>query len=79
MRLKDVLGILNEKSRYAKIESYLIYILLVSALVMSVGIGLTIFKTQGISAVLSMLGALMSFLSTIGLIVVWILQEINGE
>ncbi len=79
MKLKDVLGILKGKTKYEKAEGYLIYILLGSALVMSIGIGLTIFNTKGISAILAMSGALISFLATIGLIIIWLLQEITGD
>ncbi len=78
MRLKDVLGILKG-NRYEKAEGYLIYILLAGALVMSTGIGLTVVNSKGLSVILAMSGALISFLATIGLIVVWILQEVSGE
>ena len=79
MKLKDVLGILQGKTKFEKVEGYLIYVLLVGAFVMSAGIAFTVVKSQGIFVILSMLGALTSFLATIGLIVVWILQEIVGE
>lgn len=77
--MKDVLGILKGETKYEKAEGYLIYALLGSALVMSLGIALTIVSSQGISVILALSGALLSFLSTIGLLIVWIIQEMKGE
>lgn len=74
-----MLGILKSENKYEKIEGYCILVLVVGALMLSVGIGLTILSPKGISAITAMLGALISFLATIGLIVTWLIQEMVGE
>lgn len=74
-----MLGILKSENKYEKIEGYCILVLVVGALMLSVGIGLTILSPRGISAITAMLGALISFLATIGLIVTWLIQEMVGE
>lgn len=74
-----MVGILKSKNKYERMEGYCILILLAGALILSLGIGLTILNTKGISAILAMSGALISFLATIGLIVVWLIQELIGE
>jgi hypothetical protein len=77
--LKGILSILKSKNKYEKAEGYCILILVAGGLILSLGIGLTIINTKGISAILAMSGALISFLATIGLIVVWLIQELIGD
>jgi threonine/homoserine/homoserine lactone efflux protein len=54
-------------------------VLLVGAIMLSSGIGLTVLNPKGISAVLAMLGSFISFLATVALIFTWLAQEIFGE
>jgi len=72
-------GILKGKSRYEKIEGYCILTLIVGAIMLSTGIGLTIITPKGISAILAMLGSLISFLATAALLFVWLFKELQGE
>jgi len=54
-------------------------VLVAGALMLSVGIGLTVISTKGIPAILAMLGSLISFLATVALIFVWLFKELQGE
>lgn len=77
MRLKDVLGMLKSKNKFERMEGLSIMAMLLGAFILSIGISLTIFNTKGISAVLAMSGALISFLATVALIGVWLLKELS--
>jgi len=72
-------GLFKGKTRYEKIESYCIIVLLFGAIVLTIGIGLTGINTKGIPAILAMLGSLISFLATVALIFVWLFKELKGE
>jgi hypothetical protein len=72
-------GMLKSKDKYERAEGYCIVILLAGALMLSVGIGLTIITTKGIPAILAMLGSLISFLATVALIFTWLAKELFGE
>ena len=72
-------GLFKGKTRYEKIEGYCIMVLVAGALMLSVGIGLTVISTKGIPAILAMLGSLISFLATVALIFVWLFKELQGE
>lgn len=76
MFIKDML---RSESKYEKAEGYCILFLLVGAFTLSSGIGLTIFNPKGVSAILAMLGSLISFLATVGLIFTWLFKELFGE
>ncbi len=77
--LKDLLDLTKEKGKYTRAEAYCIYSLIVGVLMLSSGIALNVFGTRGISAILAMYGSLISFLSTIALVIVWLFQEMKGE
>lgn len=66
---------LKSKNKFEKAEGYVIMAMLGGAIILSLGIGLTIINTKGISAILAMSGALISFLATVALIGVWIVKE----
>lgn len=66
-------------SKYEKAESISIMALIVGAVMLSVGIGLSILNPKGISAILAMFGALTSFLATVALLFTWLLKELFGE
>jgi len=74
-----ILDILKSKNKFEKIEGYCILILIVGAIILSVGIGLTILDPKGVSAITAMLGALISFLATVGLIFTWLIKELLGD
>ncbi len=79
MKLRNVLGMLKGKDRYETAENYSIAFIVFGAVMLSLGIGLTIFSTKGIPAIMAMMGALISFLSTVALIFVWLAKELFGE
>lgn len=74
-----ILGMLKSKNKYEKAEWYCILSLIVGALILSLGIGLTILNPKGISAILAMFGSLISFLATVALIFVWLIKELKSE
>lgn len=70
---------LKGKNKLETIENYSILFIFAGAAILSLGIGLNIISTKGFSAILAMLGALVSFLSTVALIVVWVMKEFEKE
>ena len=75
----EILKMLKAKSKFEKAEGYCILSLIVGSLMLSSGIGLSIITPKGIPAILAMLGSLIAFLSTVGLIFTWLLKEMFGE
>jgi len=75
----EILDMLKSKNKFERAEGFCIISLIVGSLVMSSGIGLTIITPKGIPAIMAMLGALIAFLATVGLIFTWLLQEMFGE
>ena len=74
-----IFDMLKSGNKFEKAEGYCIVLLLVGALMLSAGIGLTTIDPKGISAILAMLGSLIAFLSTVALIFTWLAQELFGE
>jgi len=74
-----IFDMLKSKDKYERVEGYCIVVLVVGALMLSVGIGLTTLNPKGISAIAAMIGSLISFLATVGLIFTWLIQEFSGE
>ena len=75
----EFLKMLKSKSKFERTEGYCIVSLITGALMLSSGIGLTIISPEGIPAIMAMLGSLITFLSTAGLILTWLFKEILGE
>ena len=74
-----ILDMLKSKNKFEKIEGYCILVLIVGAVMLSAGIGLTILDPKGIPAITVMLGTLIAFLATVGLIVTWLIREMFGD
>jgi hypothetical protein len=74
-----ILGMLKSGNKFERAEGYCIMVLLVGAIMLSSGIGLTVLNPKGISAVLAMLGSFIAFLATVALIFTWLAQEMFGE
>ena len=68
---------LKGKDRLETIENYCILFIFVGAAILSLGIGLTIITPKGIPVILSMFGALLSFLSTIALVFTWVAKDFS--
>lgn len=56
-------------------EEALIIILAISAAMIVIGLVLSVWMPQGISAILAVFGAFVSFLSIVGLIIIWFIRE----
>ena len=71
--------LLKGKTRYERMEGYCILVIIIGAIILSTGIGLTAISTKGISAIMAMLGSVITFLATVVLIFVWLFKELQGE
>ena len=69
---------LKGKDKYETFENYAILVIFIGGVVLSSGIGLTSLSTKGVSAILAMLGALIAFLATAALILVWTVKEFKS-
>jgi hypothetical protein len=70
--LKNVLDMLKGSDKYETVENYSLLGVIIGAVLLSSGIVLTTLSSQGISAILAMMGSLIAFLSTVILIFAWI-------
>ena len=66
------------KDRIETWENYSILLIVLGAAIMSIGLGLTILTPKGIPAILAMMGSALSFLSTVSLIIAWLVREVKG-
>ena len=71
------IGKLKGKDREETKENYIILSLFVGALVLSFGIGMSVLSPH-LSAIFSMTGAWIAFLSTAALIVLWAIKEFRS-
>lgn len=74
-----ILNMLKSENKFEKMEGYSMLVLIVGAVMLSAGMGLTILDPQGVSAITAMLGSLITFLGIIGLIMTWLIQELFGD
>jgi len=70
---------LKGKDKYETLENYSILFIFTGAVMLSLGIALTVINPKGLSAILAMLGSLISFLSTVMLIFIWLAKELFGD
>ena len=70
---------LKGKDRIETAENYSILFIFIGAIILSFGIGMNVISTKGFSAILAMLGAVISFLSTVVLVVVWVIKEFSEK
>jgi hypothetical protein len=69
-------GKLKGEDRYETAENYCLRGIVIGTIMVAVGILTNVISTQGITAIIAMLGALLSFASTVGLIFVWLFKEL---
>lgn len=74
-----ILSRLKGKDKLETIENYSILFIFAGAIILSIGIGMNIISTKGFSAILAMLGAFVSFISTVTLITIWVIREFEKE
>jgi len=70
---------LKGKDKIETAENYSILFIFIGAIILSFGIGTSVISTKGFSAILAMLGAVISFLSTVSLVAVWVIKEFEKE
>lgn len=66
---------LKGSNKFETAENYSIFAIFIGAVLFALGILLNVVSTKGISTMLSMLGALISFVSTVSLVVIWAVKE----
>ena len=66
---------LKGSDKFETAENYSLGGVLFGALMFTSGVGLTALNTKGISTILAMFGSLIAFLSTVILIIVWIVKD----
>jgi len=79
MDFQTIITKLKGKNKFETLENYTVVSMVIGAIVLTSGIGLTIVSPKGLPAIMAMLGALISFLSTVALVFVWLLREFFGE
>ncbi len=79
--MKDILDVLKLKSKdkLERLEGFCILFVFIGAITLSLGIGLSILNSKGISAIISMLGSVIAFLATLALITTWLVKEWSSE
>lgn len=77
--MKNVLGMLKGKDLFETLENYSILFICLGALMLSSGIGLTIIEPKGLSAIMAMIGAFLSFVSVVALIFIWLARDMFGD
>ena len=70
---------LKGKNKFETAEHYSMLCVVLGALVFAGGVGLTALSTSGISVIITMLGALVSFCAAVLLVFVWLAKEIFGK
>lgn len=76
--IKDIGVKLKGQDKYETAENYCIAGIVIGTVMVSIGILTNVISTTGITAVTAMLGALLSFASTVALIFVWLINELRG-
>jgi hypothetical protein len=69
---------LKGSSKYETAENWAIAFIVLGAVMLSAGIGISIVNPKGIAAILAMLGSFISFIATVVLIFVWLAKEFSG-
>jgi len=70
---------LKGADRYETAENWLLMLVVVGGVMLSTGMGLAIMNPAGLSALLAMLGAFLSFVATVFLLFLWVVKEIFGK
>ena len=72
LRVKGLKG----ENRTETLENYSLAGVILGTIIFSIGIGLTIISTKGISVIIMMLGALLSFISSVAVVGVLFFKEV---
>lgn len=77
--MRSVRGMLKGENKYETAENYSIALLIFGSVILAAGIGLNAISTVGVPTILAMLGAMITFLATVALIITWFLKEVFGD
>jgi hypothetical protein len=67
------------RDRFETAENYAISGVVVGAIIFSLGIGLATFSPAGIPTIVAMLGAVVSFVSSVALVFSWLAKDLFGK
>lgn len=70
---------LKGSNRYDTAENYSITGVLGGAALFAIGVGLAVLSPAGVSAMLAMFGSIVSFVSAVALVFVWLAKELFGK
>lgn len=75
--MKNVLGMLKGNNIWETVENYCILSIVVGAVLLSTGLGLSTFFEKGISAVLAIFGGFAVIAATAVMIFSWVIKEVK--
>jgi len=67
------------KNRFETVENFSILFIIIGSVILGSGMIISGFNQFGISAILSMLGTLIAFLSTVALVFSWLVKEFSSD
>lgn len=67
------------KDRFETAENYSMAGVVVGAILFSLGVGLSAFSPAGAAAIIAMLGAVASFVSSVALVFSWLAKDLFGS
>lgn len=70
---------LKGKNTYETIENVSILFIIIGAILLSTGLGLSVVMSKGLSAILALTGAFLTFFSVVILIFSWLVKELKGD
>jgi len=68
---------LKGKDKFETMENCSIVGIVVGVIILSSGFFVSMINPKGIAAILLMFGSFLSFISTVGLVIVWLLKEFS--
>jgi len=66
---------LKGSNKYETAENWTIAFIVIGAVMLAAGIGISIIDPKGAAAILAMLGSFISFIATVVLIFIWLAKE----
>jgi len=75
----NALRVPRGKDRFETAENYSIAGVVIGAVLFALGVGLAAFSPAGVPAMLAMLGAVVSFVSSVALVFSWLVKDLFGK
>jgi hypothetical protein len=75
----NALRVPRGKDRFETAENYAISGVVTGAVIFALGLGLAAFGSAGVPTILAMLGAIVSFVSSVALVFAWLAKDLFGK